>query len=58
MVTLPAAAEGKALRSVKGSLGGAEITSTTRRTGNSVRIQWLRPVRVEPGQPLELAIRF
>ena len=58
VVTLPAEAEGKALRSVKGTLGGAAITSTTQRTGNAVRIQWLKPVRVEPGKPLELTVQF
>jgi uncharacterized protein (DUF608 family) len=58
VVTLPAAAEGKTVRSVKGSLGGAAIVSTTRRTGNSIRIQWLRPIRVEPGKPLELTVQF
>ena len=58
VVTLPAEAEGKALRSIKGSLGGAAIVSTTRRTGNAVRIQWLKPVRVEPGRPLAVEIGF
>jgi hypothetical protein len=58
VVTLPAAAEGKSVRSVKGSLGGAAFSSVVRRTGNSVRIQLAKPVRVEPGQPLTLDIMF
>ena len=39
-VTLPPAAAGKTVRSVKATLGGAAITATTLRTGNTVRSQW------------------
>jgi hypothetical protein len=57
-VVLPPAAAGKQVRSVKGTLTGAATKSAFRQSGNVVRIQWSKPIRVEPGKPLSLKIAF
>jgi non-lysosomal glucosylceramidase len=57
-IVLPAEAAGKGVRSVKGDLAGAAVTATFHRTGNSVRLLWPKPLRVEPGKPLAITVQF
>jgi len=57
-VVLPPAAAGKQVRSVKGTLAGAATKPAIRQSGNLVRIQWSKPIRVEPGKPLALEVVF
>ncbi|HOW85757.1 MAG TPA: GH116 family glycosyl hydrolase [Candidatus Aminicenantes bacterium] len=54
--SLPPAVAGRALRSVKTAVAGAPAAATIKRTGDAVRVIWMRPVRVEPGRPLTLDI--
>mgnify|MGYP001129753760 FL=1 len=58
LVAVPAEAAGKAVRSVKAAAGGEAAATTFRRTGNTVRVQWAKPVRVEPGRPLTIEVAF
>lgn len=57
-IVLPPAQAGKQVRSVKGTLAGAATKSAFRQSGNVVRIQWSRPIHVEPGKPLALEVAF
>ncbi len=57
-IVLPPAAVGKQVRSVKGTSAGAATKTAFRQSGNLVRIQWSRPVHVEPGKPLALEVVF
>lgn len=58
LVAIPAETAGKAVRSVKVVLGGTAVATTFRRTDDTVRVTWAKPVRVEPGRPLEMTLQF
>ncbi|MGZ5480268.1 MAG: GH116 family glycosyl hydrolase, partial [Candidatus Aminicenantales bacterium] len=55
---LPPAAAGKSIRSVKAFLASSPAAASVRKEGDTVRIILTKPVRVEPGKPLTLAIAF
>jgi hypothetical protein len=57
-LTLPAAAAGKTIRSVKTFHSGSPAAASIRKEGDTIRVILTRPVRVEPGKPLALAIAF
>jgi non-lysosomal glucosylceramidase len=55
-VTLPPASAGKSVRSIKAALAGVPAAASIRREGDSLRVFWAKPLRVEPGKPLTLEI--
>ena len=55
-VVLPPSLAGKSVRSAKGTLAGATTKAAFRQSGNLVRIQWSKPIHVEPGKPLALEV--
>jgi non-lysosomal glucosylceramidase len=55
-VTLPPAAAGKNVRSVKSALGEDPAAASIRKTGDAIRVFWAKPVHIEPGRPLTLEI--
>jgi hypothetical protein len=57
-LTLPPDAAGKSVRSIRTRVAGVPAAVTFRKTGDSVRVFWMNPVRVEPGKPLTLDITF
>jgi hypothetical protein len=57
-LTLPPAAAGKALRSVKTFHTGTPAAASVRKEGDTIRVILTRPVRIEPGQPLVLTVAF
>jgi hypothetical protein len=54
--TLPPGAAGKAVRSIKTVHAGSTVPVSVRREGDTIRVLLTKPVRVEPGKPLALAI--
>jgi len=56
--TLPPAFAGKAFRSIKAAAAGTAPAATVRKTGDAVRVILMKPVRVEPGQPLAVDVVF
>ena len=54
---LPPSLGGKKVRSVEANIGGVAARPSFCQTGDSVRLTWMKPVRVEPGQPLALTVR-
>jgi len=57
-LTLPPAAAGKTVRSVKAFQTGSPAAARFRKEGDTIRVFLTKPVRVEPGKPLALAIAF
>jgi hypothetical protein len=57
-LTLPPEAAGKDVRSIKTQVAGAPATASFRKEGDIIRVFWIKPVRVEPGKPLAVAIAF
>lgn len=57
-VTLPPGAAGKTVRTVKTLHSGSPAAASVRKEGDIIRVILVRPVRVEPGRPLALAIAF
>jgi hypothetical protein len=57
-VSLPPAAAGKTVRSVKALQAGSAAAASVRREGETLRIILLKPVRVEPGKPLAVTVAF
>ena len=55
---LPPAIAGKKVRSVEATLGGVAAKPAFRQTEDAVRLAWMKPIRVEPSQPLALKIVF
>jgi uncharacterized protein (DUF608 family) len=55
---LPPSLAGKKVRLVNGTPSGAAMKPAFRQTGNVVRIQWIKPIRIEPGKPLALEVMF
>jgi non-lysosomal glucosylceramidase len=55
---LPPKAAGKLVRAIKPALGGAPAAASFRKEGDTLRVFWMNPVRVEPGKPLTLDITF
>jgi hypothetical protein len=55
---LPPSLAGKKVRSVEATVGGAAVKPSFRQTGDSARLTWMKSIRVEPGRPLVLTIRF
>jgi len=55
---LPPGAGAAGVRSVKASLAGAPAAASIRREGSTIRVLWLKPVRVEPGRSLTLSVQF
>jgi hypothetical protein len=57
-LTLPPEAAGKDVRSIKTQVAGAPAPASFRKEGDIIRVFWIKPVRVEPGKPLAVAIAF
>jgi hypothetical protein len=57
-LALPPAAAGKGVRSVKPLVAGVPAAASVRRHGGTIRVLWTKPIRVEPGKPLTLAVAF
>ena len=55
---LPPSAAGKSVRSIQATVAGAATVAAFRRTGDFIRVEWAKPARVEPGQPLSLEVLF
>jgi hypothetical protein len=57
-VVLPPSRAGQRVRGVDATAGGTPVRPAVRQTENTVQLSWLKPVRVEPGKPLALSLRF
>jgi hypothetical protein len=57
-LALPPSLAGKKVRSVAATADGLSRKPAFFQSGNVVRIQWSKPIRVEPGKPLSLEIAF
>jgi uncharacterized protein (DUF608 family) len=57
-VVLPPALAGKRVRGADATWGGTVARAAVRQSGNVVHLTWPRPIRVEPGKPLELSFLF
>ncbi len=57
-VVLPQSLAGRKVRSIAAVAGGVSGKPGFRQTGNVVRVQWAKPVRVEEGKPLALEVVF
>ncbi|MBP7706653.1 MAG: hypothetical protein KA243_05330 [Candidatus Aminicenantes bacterium] len=57
-VVLPPSLAGKRVRAADATVGGTAARPTVRQTGNTVLLSWLQPVRIEPGKPLALMLKF
>jgi len=56
--TAAASAPKAKLMLAKGAVGDAATRPSLKRDGNVVRISWLQPIVVKPGEPLSLDIQF
>ena len=57
-LALPPAAAGKTIRSVKTFHTGLPAAASVRKEGDILRVILAKPIRVEPGKPLTLAIAY
>jgi non-lysosomal glucosylceramidase len=57
-ITLPPAAAGKAVRSVKTFHAGSPAPASVRKEGDTVRVILTKPVRLEPGKPIALTLAY
>ena len=57
-IALPPAAAGKSIRSIKTFHTGSPVAASVRKEGDTIRVILTKPIRVEPGKPLALAIAF
>jgi hypothetical protein len=57
-LALPPSAAGKTVRSVKTFHAGSPAAASVRKEGDTLRVILTKPVRVEPGKPLTLAIAY
>ena len=57
-LVLPPPLAGKRVRGAEAAVGGTAARPAVRQTGNTVLLSWMQPVRVEPGKPLSLTIRY
>ena len=57
-VVLPPSRADQKVRAADATLGGDAARPSVRQTENTILLSWLKPVRVEPGKPLALTIRF
>jgi Glycosyl-hydrolase family 116, catalytic region len=57
-VVLPPSRAGQRVRGVEATIGGAAVRPGFRQMENTLLLSWLKPLRVEPGKPLALTVRF
>ena len=57
-IVLPPSRAGQRVRSAEATAGGGPARPSIRQTENTLLLSWLKPVRVEPGKPLALTVRF
>jgi uncharacterized protein (DUF608 family) len=57
-LSLPPSTKEAKVKLVKGAVGGAATAPALKREGNVIHVQWLRPVTLRPGEPLELEVQF